>query len=101
MRGSACGPSEAPEGSAPKARRRAKARGGGAPRAVIDVRGSKNEMRSAGALADPRPHQRGLATVAARQGAWSLLTQDLRVERLVLRHDKVATESLPHRAAAV
>jgi hypothetical protein len=33
---SACGPSEAPEGSRPKAGRRASARGGGAPRAVKD-----------------------------------------------------------------
>ena len=33
---SACGPSEAPEGSRPEAGRRASARGGGAPRAVRD-----------------------------------------------------------------
>jgi hypothetical protein len=35
---SACGPSEAPEGSRPEAGRRASARGGGAPRAVKDDR---------------------------------------------------------------
>ena len=34
MKGSACGPSEAPEGTAAKRRRRVRARGGGAPRAV-------------------------------------------------------------------